>query len=100
MIWLNFMNGGTTIAKSNVKNKEGIHLKSGLVWILNGQKEVGLQIVRILNGIRNPEAQSFEIRTNGCHFEKKPFEIWTKRPDFEWSGFLMAATIAIAIFLA
>ena len=26
-------------------------LKSGLVWISNGQKEVGLQIVRIYNGI-------------------------------------------------
>ena len=26
-------------------------LKSGLVWILNGQKEVGLQMVWILNGI-------------------------------------------------
>ena len=26
-------------------------LKSGLVWVLNGQKEVGLQMVYILNGI-------------------------------------------------
>ena len=39
-----------------------------LVRILNGQKEVGL--VQILNGIWNPEAQLFEICTNGSHFVK------------------------------
>ena len=38
-------------------------LKSELVWILNGQKEVGLQMVPILNGIWKPEAQPFEIQT-------------------------------------
>ena len=27
------------------------HLKSGLIWILNGPKEVGLEMVWILNGI-------------------------------------------------
>ena len=33
-------------------NKEyGGDLKSRLVWILNGQKEVDLQMVQILNGI-------------------------------------------------
>ena len=37
-------------------------LKYGLIWILNGQKEVGLLIVWILNGIWNPDATSFEIR--------------------------------------
>ena len=35
-------------------------LKSGHVQILNGQKEVGLQMVRISNGIWNPEAQPLE----------------------------------------
>ena len=38
-------------------------LKSGRVWILNGRKEVRLQMFRISNGIRNPEAQLFEIWT-------------------------------------
>ena len=33
------------------------------IQILNGQKEVGLQIVWISNGIWNLEAQLFEIRT-------------------------------------
>ena len=46
-------------------------LKSGLVWILNGQKQFGLQMVWILNGICNPEAQPFEIRTKSCLFVKK-----------------------------
>ena len=45
-------------------------LKCELVCILNGQKEVGLQMVWISNGIRNPEAQPFEILTNGCHLKK------------------------------
>ena len=29
-------------------------------------------------------------------FCQKPFEIWTKSPDFEWSGFWMVGTIAKA----
>ena len=37
-------------------------LKSGLVRILNSQKEDGLQMLQILNGIWNPEAQPFEIQ--------------------------------------
>ena len=37
-------------------------LKSGLVWILNVQKEVGFQMVRILNGIGNPKAQPLIIQ--------------------------------------
>ena len=38
-------------------------LKFGLFWILNGWKEVGLQMVRIWNTIWNPEAQPLsEIR--------------------------------------
>ena len=60
-------------------------LQFGLVWILNGQKEVGLQMVQILKGIWNPKVQPFEIPTNG-----------RKRPDFEWSGFQMVRTIATA----
>ena len=64
-------------------------LKSDLVWISNGPKQVGLQMVWILNGIWNPEAQTFEIRTNGRHFVKNhlktgPFEIRpSKSPDFK-----------------
>ena len=49
-------------------------MKSALVWISNGRKEVGLQSGLILNGILNPEAQPFVIKTNGCHFFQKPFE--------------------------
>ena len=72
-------------------------LISGLVWILNSQKEVGLQMVRILNGIQNPEAQPFEIWTNGCHFVKKHLKCGQKCLDFEWSSFQMVGTIAIAM---
>ena len=42
-------------------------LKSGLVGILNGQREVGLQMVWILNRIWNPEAWPFRIWTSGRH---------------------------------
>ena len=38
-------------------------LNSGLVWILNDQNQVGLQMVQILTGSLNPEDQSFKIRT-------------------------------------
>ena len=55
-------------------------LKSRLIWNLNGQKEVWLQIVLILNGIWNPEAQPFEIMRrvpflskNIWNLEKKTF---------------------------
>ena len=43
-------------------------MKSGQVWILIIQKEVGLQMVQILDGIWNPEAQQFD---DGSHFVKK-----------------------------
>ena len=39
-------------------------LKSGLGWIPNGQKKVDLQIVRISDGIWNPESQPVEFQTN------------------------------------
>ena len=45
-------------------------LKSGLVWITNGQREVELQMDWILNAIWNLEAQTFEIQTNDRHFVK------------------------------
>ena len=51
-------------------------LKSWLVWISNGQKEVGLQRVWILNGIWNPEAQPFDIWTFGRHFVKNHLKSW------------------------
>ena len=69
------------------------------VSIWNGQKEVELQMVWVLNGIWILVAQPFEILTPGCHFVKKPFEnqtIWNpifKKsglkmfPDFEWLAF-------------
>ena len=74
--------------KLHVMNYSG-DLKSDLVWISNGPKQVGLQMVWISNGIWNPEAQPFEIRTNGRHFVKNhlktgPFEIRpSKSPDFK-----------------
>ena len=48
-------------------------------------------MVQISNGIWNPEAQPFEIRTKGGHFVKKP------RPDLEWFGFQVVGTKSIAI---
>ena len=59
-------------------------LKSGLVGISNGRKEVRLQMVWILNGIRYPEAQPFEIRSNGCNFFKN-HQILTG-PILKWLG--------------
>ena len=67
------------------------------VWILNGQKEVGLQIVWILNWIWNLEGQPFEMWTNGCHFVKNHLKSRQKRTDFKWPGFRMVKTKAIAI---
>ena len=53
-------------------------------------------MVWILNGIWNPEAQSFEIRTNGCHFIINRLKSRQKCPDFKWSSFWIVGTIAIA----
>ena len=55
-------------AFSDERDKYSGDLKSGLVWILNGRKEVGLQMVRISNGILNLKGQPFETWMNGCHF--------------------------------
>ena len=52
-------------------------------------------MVQIFNGIWNPEAQLFEIRTNGYHFFRNHLKYGRIRPDFEWS-FLIVGTIAIA----
>ena len=73
---------------SNLSGEESNHSNYGLikVWILNGQKEVGLQMVLILNGIWNPKPPSFEIQTNGHHLSKT-IEIWT-----ETFGFWMVRT--------
>ena len=54
-------------------------------------------MVWISNGIWNLESHSFEVRTNGRHFDKNHLKFRQKRPDFEWSGFQMVGTIAIAI---
>ena len=74
-----------------------IQCKSDLVWISNGQKEVGLQMVQISNGIWNLEAQPFEICTYGRHFVKNHLKSGQKHLDFEWSSLWMVDTIAIAI---
>ena len=49
-------------------------LKSGHIQILNGPKEVGLQMVS-----ENPEAGPFEIWTNCLHFAKKHFQNLDKK---------------------
>ena len=69
-------------------------LKSGIVSILNDQKEVGLKMVWISNGIWNPEVQPFEIRH---HFVRNQLKSRQKCLDFEWSGFQIVGTIVIAI---
>ena len=46
-------------------------------------------MVQISSGMWNPEAQLFEIRTNGSHFVKNHLKSWQKRQDFEWSYFGM-----------
>ena len=53
-------------------------------------------MVRIWNGILNPEAQPFEIRTNSRHFVKNHLKSGYKPLDFEWLGFQMVGTIATA----
>ena len=70
-------------------------LKSGLVWITNGQKEVELQMDWILNAIWNLEAQTFEIQTNDRHFVKNHLKSGQKCLDFKWSSFWMVGSIAI-----
>ena len=60
-----------------------VKLRLGLKnYILNGQKEVGLQMGWILNGIWNLEAQPFEIRTIwNMTFKKFGFQIvWFQIP--------------------
>ena len=37
-----------------------------------------------------------EIWTNGSHFVESYLKSGQKCPDFEWSGFIMVGTIAIA----
>ena len=83
------------------ESKNSGDLISGLVRILNGRKEVGLQMVRILNGIWNKEAQPFEIRTKGrLWFCQKTILNLDKivrilnGPVFEWLG-LGTKTLAI-----
>ena len=69
-------------------------LKSGLVLILNGQNEVGLQVVWILNGIWNLEA----ILDLGKWqpFSQTPFRIRTEMSGFWIVWFLNGwGTIAI-----
>ena len=75
---------------------DSANLKSWLVWISDGQKEVGLQMFWTYYGIWDPEAQLFEVQTNRRHFVKNHLKSWQKYPDFEWSGFKMVGTKAIA----
>ena len=58
------------ISNSLIINAYSGDLKCTPVWISNGQKEVGLQMVQISNEICNPEAQLFRIWTNDRHLFK------------------------------
>ena len=65
---INTLNPKCTSLKWPPKVLHSGDLKSWQVWISNGQKEVWLQMVWILNGFWNLEAQPFEIWTNGHLF--------------------------------
>ena len=54
--------------------------------ILNGLKEVGLQLVQISNGFWYPEAWPFEIQKNGCNFVENCLKLGQKQ-WFAFSGF-------------
>ena len=71
-----------SMINSNHREYRG-DLKSGLVWILNGPKEAGLQIILISNGIWN-------------FVKNHPKSGW-KCLALEWSGFQMVGTIVIVI---
>ena len=73
------------------------YLKSGPVQFSNDWKEVGLQMIDLMNGVWNPEAQPFKIQTNGCHLVKNHLKSGQKSQNFKWSSFQMVGTIAIAI---
>ena len=47
-------------------------------------------------GIRNQEAQPFEILTNGSHLVEHHLKPRYKCPGFEWSRFQMVGTLAQA----
>ena len=47
-------------------------------------------------GSENLEAQSFEIRANGCHLVKIHLKSGQICPNFKWFGFQMFRIIAIA----
>ena len=51
---------------------------------MNGQKEVDLQMVRILNGICYLEAKTIKIWTNGRHFVKNHLK--SRSLDFKCLG--------------
>ena len=56
------------------------------------KKEVGLQMVQILKGIWNSEAQLCETRANGRYLKSGQ----NHHLDFELYGFQMVGAIAIA----
>ena len=57
-----------------------------------GPTQVGLQMVWIMNGIWNPEAQPFEIQTDGLHFVINHLKSGQKHPDPEEMWNLEART--------
>ena len=72
--------GNQTLSSAKLRKiKVRADMKSDPVWISNGPKKVGLQMVWTLNGIW---AQPFEIRTNGRHFVKNHLNSGHKMSGF------------------
>ena len=77
---------------STISELQKFFMNGKMSWIYSS----GFWMVWISNRIWKPEAQLFEIQTNGRHFVKNHLKSGQKRQDFEWSGFQMVGTIAIA----
>ena len=70
-------------------------LKSGRVWISNGQKEIGLQMVKKKLGYKWSGFQvGSKILTNDLHFVKNYLKHRLKCPDFKWSSFWMVLDLS------
>ena len=58
-----------------------------VVWISNGQKEVGLLMVQFFEW--DPKTKPFKIRTKGFHFVRNHLKSVQKHPDSESSCYQM-----------
>ena len=73
-------------------------LKYRLVWISNGQKEVGLQICSLdFEWYLKSGSPTMWNPDKYLPFCQKPLKSGQKGLDFEWTGFQMVGTISMAI---